>query len=112
MSRCDSCPVPPHLPCRGESIPHKCGDARYRAYFANLATGRDDPIPARVATARPSPAAALALAARARRCRHREPCDCQHVDCAFFGARRPARDCLDCPHLEERPAPDAWVEST
>lgn len=34
--KCADCPLPPGRPCRGEAIPHKCGDPRYRDYFVRL----------------------------------------------------------------------------
>jgi hypothetical protein len=46
MSRCEGCPLPAGVPCRGEVLSHKCGDPRYRAYFAG------DPAPPAV----PAPA--------------------------------------------------------
>jgi hypothetical protein len=54
MSRCAACQAPLGSACRGEEIPHKCGDPAYRAYFA----GAPAPPPA------PAPA----------------PADCPHLD--------------------------------
>lgn len=93
--RCDSCPVPAALSCRGEAIPHQCNSPRYRAYFVNLATGRDDPIP-------PRRGGRQAVSAPHLRCPHARPLtrarSCRDVWCearGFVACR--ASDCTTCP---------------
>lgn len=31
-----------------------------------------------------------------RLCPYRDPCDCQHIECGFYGEKRQASECLGC----------------
>lgn len=100
--RCDGCPVPAGLDCRGEVLRHKCGDPRYRAYFVNRATGSSIAVPPRETDAE--------LLDNAESCPHRvpfppeesPPCGCRWKCLAGKGpARRKGgvllADCWACP---------------
>lgn len=99
--RCDDCPVPPGLACRGEALRNRrCGDATYREYFVRFASSPPPPLP-RI----PGPD----LLRNARGCPSREPipegdregCGCS-MRCDAGRSRREnggvtVLDCWACP---------------
>lgn len=117
-ARCDSCPVPAGLACRGEALRHKCGDPRYRAYFLERATGEESPSPEAGRRREPHsrweslldlpPGHSARPTLRAALCPERsdDGCGCSEIRCAFWGRKRAAYNCLDC-KIKERYLPPA-----